>query len=214
MLTFKGSRFTWKGFTAEEFLPYLAAVPITRRITQVHMHHTWRPNHEQYALAAARGAKPGYYVESMWRFHTLPAKPAPPPNGNGWQTIGQHYTIDPDGIIWTGRDINLAPCSQFGYNAFAAMFEMVGDFDAGMDTWAGPQRDAAIACLIAILLRVKESGMNVSPTSWKFHRELHKWNEPEPKTCPGTGITREMVQSLIDARWPSVVAAWPKRSTP
>ncbi|MCC7126665.1 MAG: peptidase C14, partial [Acidobacteria bacterium] len=107
--------------TAEQVLSLLAAVrpTLTRKITAVHLHHTWRPTRAQFRGLAT--------IEAMRKYHL----------GLGWDDIAQHLTIDPVGIAWTGRNWNLPPASQKGSNGTAAagpfMIEMVGDFDAGRD---------------------------------------------------------------------------------
>ena len=54
--------------------------PFTRQINEVHMHHTWIPNHDQDRGLAS--------VEAMWRYHTQHL---------GWSDIAQHLTIDKHG---------------------------------------------------------------------------------------------------------------------
>ena len=52
----------FKRLTTAEFALLVQRFPWSRRITSVHMHHTWRPNAAQY-----RGHES---IASMWRFHT------------------------------------------------------------------------------------------------------------------------------------------------
>src|SRR5690349_2182635 len=110
----------------------LLAKPLERQITEIHMHHTWRPNH-----AADRGLAS---IEAMYRFHTGPQ--------NGWSDIAQHVTIAADGTIWTGRDWNRPPASSGGANGSKTegpfMFETIGDFDKDKDTLNGRQLDAVL----------------------------------------------------------------------
>ncbi len=114
--------------TPEQLLSLLASVrpSLTRRITAVHLHHTWRPTRAQFRGLAS--------IEGMRNYHI----------GLGWDDIAQHLTIDPVGICWTGRNWNLPPASQKGKNgtpdAGPFMIEMVGDFDAGQDVLDGEQR--------------------------------------------------------------------------
>ena len=52
----------FKRLSVPEFALLLERFPFTRKITAVHMHHTWRPNHAQF-----RGHES---IVAMWRFHT------------------------------------------------------------------------------------------------------------------------------------------------
>src|SRR5262245_60191143 len=120
--------------TLEQFESLVERFPWRRRIVEVHVHHTFRPNHADFA-----GRPPHQSIEGMFRFHT---------EEQHFSDIAQHITIDPRGTIWTGRDWNMAPASATGFNGNAAagpfMFEMIGNFDNGQDQWKDPQRQVAI----------------------------------------------------------------------
>lgn len=159
--------------TAEHFLSLLASVrpALTRRITSVHLHHTWRPTRAQFRGRAT--------IEAMRNYHV----------GLGWSDIAQHLTIDPVGIAWTGRNWNLPPASQKGKNGNAGtgpfMIEMVGDFDEGRDQLDGDQR-ASVCTIVAGIL----NEYSLATKDVLFHRDLGS-----PKTCPGSGVDRK---TLID----------------
>jgi hypothetical protein len=171
--------------TTEQFLSLLAAVQpgLERQITAVHLHHTWRPNRAQFRGLAS--------IQGMRDYHI----------GLGWDDIGQHLTIDPSGVSWTGRNWNLPPASQKGKNgrpdAGPFMIEMVGDFDAGHDALDGDQRVAVCNVVAGIL---KQCGLD--PKDVYFHRELGS-----PKTCPGTGVDKPQVIADIRAALVSLRAA-------
>lgn len=135
-----------------------------RKINAVHMHHTWRPNHQQY-----RGQST---IQAMWRYHT---------QVNGWSDIAQHISIAPDGTIWTGRAWNTPPASASGHNGNSAagpfMFEIIGDFDAGKDPFTGAQRDTVLRIIVALQKR-----FSLPPESLRFH------NQMSSKSCPGSSI--------------------------
>src|SRR6186713_248581 len=111
--------------TLDEFAEMLDRFPWRRRVTEVHVHHTFRPNHADFAARP-----PLQVIEGMFRFHT---------EERHFSDIAQHITIDPTGRIWTGRNWNVAPASATGFNGNAAagpfMFEMIGDFDKDRDKW-------------------------------------------------------------------------------
>ena len=144
----------FKKVSLDQFAELLAHFEFTRAIDAVHMHHTWHPNHQQF--------KGHDTIVSMWTFHT---------EHNGWSDIAQHITIGPDGDIWLGRNWNMPPASVVGQNGDAKagpfMFEVIGDFDAGGDRFAGKQRDTAVA-VIALLQKC----FNLAPDSLKFHDQM------------------------------------------
>ena len=57
--------------------------------TQLHIHHTWKPAHSSF-----NGENHIQLQEGMYYFHTVV---------NGWEDIGQHLTLFPDGRWLTGR---------------------------------------------------------------------------------------------------------------
>ena len=157
----------------EDFAAVLTQFPFTRRITGVHMHHTWVPNHAQY-----RGHES---IVAMWRFHTI---------DNGWRDIAQHITIAPDGAIWLGRNWNWPPASAIGFNGNDAsgpfMFEMIGDFDEGNDRFVDEQR----ATTLEVIARVQKR-FGLAPETLLFH------NAMSTKTCPGTAIRYQDVLEAV-----------------
>lgn len=158
-----------------EFALVLKRFTFSRRITSVHMHHTWRPNHSQF-----RGHDS---IAAMWRFHT---------HERGFSDIAQHLTIDPDGFVWTGRNWNAAPASAKGFNGNRSsgpfMFETIGDFDRGMDVLDGPQ----LATVLDVICLVQQQ-FGLGPDALMFH------NQMAHKSCPGTAIDRPaFVQQVRD----------------
>ena len=163
--------------TSEQFLSLLAAVrgSLTRKITAVHLHHTWRPTRAQFRGLAS--------IEAMRNYHI----------GLGWDDIAQHLTIDPVGICWTGRNWNLPPASQKGKNgtpdAGPFMIEMVGDFDGGQEELDGEQRRAVCAVVAGLVDQCSLDAKDIY-----FHRELGS-----PKSCPGTGVDKKQLVTEIVA---------------
>lgn len=166
---------TFRSLTVTQFKALVAQYPFKNSITEVHMHHTWRPDHAD-AKGRAKQA-----VEAMYRYHT---------EVNKWSDIAQHVTIDADGIIWLGRNWNLPPASATGHNgksgAHPFMFEMIGDFDQGKDKFGGKQAQAAYAVIAAVQL-----ANGLRPEALKFH------NEMSGKSCPGNAIRKADVLSQV-----------------
>lgn len=148
-----------------------------RRIDSVHMHHTWRPTKQEFRGLAS--------LQSIWRFHT---------ETNGWSDIAQHVTIDPDGIIWTGRSWRQAPASCSGHNGTSRvgpfMLEVVGNFDKGRETLVAPQLDSVVGVIAAM-----QRANDLSPDSLRFHRDLGS-----PKSCPGSSLDRDEILKQVQAR--------------
>jgi len=156
----------------------------TRRITAIHMHHTWRPNHSQYLGQAS--------IEGMWRHQT---------ETNGWSDIAQHISIGPDGSIWSGRDWNRMPASARGFNgnrnAGPFMFEMIGDFDIGRDLFGGDQKETVLHVITKLMTHFQ-----LEPATLRFHNQLHPAGTPPPKTCPGKAIDYDAFLSEVRERLP------------
>ena len=175
--------------TLDQFADLVSQFPFTRRIESVHMHHTWRPNHADFA------ARPGLFlIESMFAYHT---------QVNHWSDIAQHITIDPQGKIWTGRNWNSPPASSTGFNGTAAagpfMFEMIGDFDVDQDPFEGAQKQTAMGVVACLLKR-----FSLPVEAVRFHNQMC------PKTCPGSAIKRDDFLEEVRA----ALAAPPAPSAP
>jgi len=155
---------TFQRLSPDQFEQLLQKFPFTRKIDAVHMHHTWRPRHADF-----RGHDT---IVSMWRHHT---------QVNGWSDIAQHLTIDPEGMVWLGRNWNLPPASAAGHNGNKAfgpfMFEMIGDFDTGRDPFGGAQKDTALRVVALV-----QSRFHLPASTLRFH------NAMSPKSCPGSAL--------------------------
>ena len=136
---------------------------------ELHIHHTWRPNHVIYNARP----DPIYWQEAMDNFHE---------NTNGWSDIAQHVTLLPDGLFVTGRGFGINPASITGYNSGAFAVEMIGDFDTGNDILEGKQR----ASIIGLARWFDSRGKYV-----RFHREN------STKTCPGSGIDKTVFMAEV-----------------
>ncbi|MCB1055304.1 MAG: caspase family protein [Acidobacteria bacterium] len=148
----------------------VARYRFTRRITEVHLHHTWRPRGSDF-----RGEST---IRAMWKYHT---------QHNHWSDIAQHVSIDPAGKIWAGRPWNRAPASAEGFNgngvAGPFMIETIGNFDLGEERLEGAQRTAVIETIAAVL---QANGLKA--TDLRFHNEM-----TDKKSCPGTSLVKKDV---------------------
>ncbi|ASJ70881.1 caspase family protein [Granulosicoccus antarcticus] len=149
-----------------EFQDIVSTYPFSRRITEVHLHHTWRPRQSDYKGLAT--------IEGMWRYHT---------QTNKWSDIGQHVTIAPNGAIWLCRNFNWAPASARGFNGNSSagpfMIEMIGDFDIDEENIACDQVQATLSVIKAIQARFELDAHHL-----RFH------NEMSSKSCPGSSVDK------------------------
>ncbi|TFZ54827.1 N-acetylmuramoyl-L-alanine amidase [Methylorubrum sp. Q1] len=153
-----------------EFVQAASSFAWSPQKTQVHMHHTWRPNHAQYKGVST--------IKAMHDYHV---------NTNGWSDIAQHVSIAPDGTIWTGRPWNQSPASAAGHNSRSVfMFETIGDFDAGRDVLRAAQLQAVVAVIGTVL-----SPGALNAQSLRFH------NEMSSKSCPGTSVRKDDILDLV-----------------
>jgi len=178
----------FKQITRDQFAALLEKFPFKREIDQVHMHHTWRPNHSDYDSENGHDA-----IVGMYAYHTQTQR---------WKDIAQHITIAPDGTIWLGRDWNAPPASAKGHNGSTAagpfMFETIGDFDVGEDVLIGEQRQT----VIDVVARVQKR-FGLPPESLVFHRSL------STKSCPGTGVDYDELLTEVRAAHAALSKAKP-----
>ncbi len=163
----------------ERFLELLSAYATDfppRKLTAVHLHHTWRPTQAQW-----RGEKT---MHAMRNHHV---------KERGFSDIAQHLTIDPAGGLWTGRDFSLPPASSRGQNGDRTsgpfMIEIVGDFDVGRDVLLGSQLETVKKVTAAVL---KAAGLDATHVNIVPHSRFRT------KTCPGSSLsTGENVQEWL-----------------
>jgi N-acetylmuramoyl-L-alanine amidase len=161
-----------------EFVRLLSRFPFERKVTAVHLHHTWRPRRGQWGGRET--------LRTLWYTHTLQF---------GWSDIAQHLTIAPDGQVWTGRSWNRPPCSCPYENGTRAagpfMITLIGDFNRDGDRFDGSQYEQTVD----VIARV-HSRFGLDDDSLRFHRDL----DPSPTTtCPGN-IDRDVLVKAVSAR--------------
>ena len=181
----------FKSFNLSTFKDYISGLKVTRKITVVQLHHTYIPSYKHF-----NGNNHDALQDSMRRTHI---------NTNKWADIGQHFTIFPDGVILTGRNINTAPAGVKGANSNGICIECLGNFDKGGDTMTDAQKNAIVG-VTKILL--DKFGLNAK-TGVTYHawwtssgRSLGTYVKGKSaKTCPGTnffgGNTREAYEKNL-----------------
>lgn len=185
----------FRRLSIDDFTTLLArfcSEPGRRRIDAVHMHHTWKPDHATFRHY--RGGREIRVIEAMYDYHT---------RTKGWSDIAQHVTIDPDGGIWTGRNLNQPPASAAGHNGSRTsgpfMFEMIGNFDRNHDELKGAQLNTVLHVIALVQLF-----FNLPLESLRFH------NAMSAKSCPGSSVdwkeTLTQVSALREKLSPQVQA--------
>lgn len=133
---------TKNGFTLMnigEFEQWIAARQVSRTVLFLQEHHTFAP-----AYANFKGNNHFTLLTGMRNYHI---------NQNGWADIGQHFTIFPDGMIATGRNLEMSPACIKGRNENAICIENVGNFDKGKDVMNAAQRETIVRSAAALAKR-------------------------------------------------------------
>ena len=162
----------------ENFEKYINSLKLTRKIKLIQLHHTWSQNYSHF-----NGQNHLTLQKSMKDHHI---------KNNGWNDIGQHFTIFPDGLICTGRSLEANPAGIYGANAGAICIECLGNFDKGGDAMTEAQKEAIVATVGVLLDK-----FNLSAND---HVTYHAWwtsagyeigdyaKKSSVKTCPGTNF--------------------------
>ena len=171
------NKFGFTLLTPVEFETWITQQNVARTILYIQEHHTWSPNYVHF-----KGNNHFELQKGMQDFHKV---------GNGWLDIGQHFSIFPDGMIATGRNLEISPACIFGFNANAICIENVGNFDTGGDTMRPEHRDAIVRVTAALCKR-----FNVPVNSNRI--VYHHWfdlgtgartnGSGNTKSCPGTNF--------------------------
>lgn len=162
----------------EQFKNYLYSLKVTRITKIIQLHHTWSPNYSHF-----NGQNHLTLQKNMKTHHV---------KNNGWNDIGQHFTIFPDGLICTGRDLNSNPAGIYGANTGAICIECLGNFDKDGDTMTEAQKQAIVGVVKILLDRFNLKAEDaVTYHAWwtASGSELGDYVKGKSaKTCPGTNF--------------------------
>ncbi len=172
------TRFGFTLLTPDEFEGWITQQNVARTVLYLQQHHTWVPNYAHF-----RGNNHFELQRSMQHVHR---------NLNGWRDIGQHFSIFPDGMIVTGRDLESSPACILGFNAHAICIENIGNFDRDGDTMRLEQRETIVRTTAALCRR-----FNIPITTDRI--VYHHWFDlgtgnrtngtgGATKSCPGTAF--------------------------
>ena len=162
--------------TLAEFESWIKEQDVARTIFFIQEHHTFSPNYLHF-----KGDNHFELQKSMQNYHTVV---------NGWQDIGQHFSIFPDGMIVTGRSLEISPACIFGFNSNSICTENVGNFDIGGDTMRPEHKEAIVRVTAALCKRFRVPadagrGASASPASSRScsstcasRRSSSRWSTP------------------------------------
>ncbi len=168
----------FKSFNKDTFKEYMDNLKISRKVIRVQLHHTYSPSYKNFT-----GTNHQALQNNMRNYHV---------KTNGWNDIGQHFTIFPDGIILTGRSLEKDPAGIYGANSGAICIECLGNFDKGGDTMTSEQKNSVVA---VVKILVDRFGLDATDDviyhAWygSDGRALGDYYQRHSvKTCPGTNF--------------------------
>ena len=167
-----------KKMTSEIFCEYIKNLNVKRKVKRIQLHHTYSPSYKHFD-----GKNHEILQSNMRNYHI---------KTNGWNDIGQHFTIFPDGAIVTGRSLEENPAGIYGANSGAICIECLGNFDKGKDVMTESQKNA-IACVVKALLDKfglkAENGVTYHAWWSSDGRDIGDYvKSASVKTCPGTNF--------------------------
>jgi hypothetical protein len=154
----------------DEFTKWYLGNKPTRFITEVHLHHNWKPDKNSYAMAEDKEK----VIANVYRMDK---------DVRGLSDFGQNILITPDGLVWVLRDLNEPPSSIKGRNGndkFGPMSVVIlGNFDNGKEALVGEQEESLLGVL-KLLFDIHQ----ISDEKFIFH------NEHSPRTSPGSSLNK------------------------
>ena len=161
----------------KEFELWLSTIRVGRTILKIQQHHTYIPSYIHF-----NGFNHFERQLAMKQYHTV---------HNGWQDIGQHFTIFPDGSIVTGRSLEKSPACITNQNANSICIENFGNFDINGDQMRVEQRESILTVTAALC---KRFNLQVDSNSIVYHHWFRLDNGfrtnggVNTKSCPGTAF--------------------------
>jgi len=174
-----------KPLTFAEFAKWYKDNKPKRFITEVHLHHNWKPDKHAYALAENKEK----VIADVYRRDK---------DVRGLNDFGQNLLLTPDGMVWVLRDLNEPPSSIKGRNGndkFGPMSVIIlGNFDKGKEVLEGEQEVTLIDTL-KLLFDVH----NVGDDKFIFH------SEHSPRTSPGSSLNKNEILDKVKRTGSSVL---------
>ena len=169
------------GFVAmngDEFCDYLNRLTVRRNIRTIQIHHTYAPSYKEWQ----RTPDALYWQKQMKEYHVSSA---------GYSDIAQHFTICPDGMIVTGRNLENNPAGIIGANTGAICIENLGNFDSGGDTMTVLHANTIVGAVGELLKKFRLDSSAIVYHCWwtASGTALGDYvRGRSAKTCPGTAF--------------------------
>lgn len=160
--------------TPDEFGAWLPQQHVARTVLYIQEHHTFVPNYTHFT-----GSNHFELQKGMRYVHKVI---------NGWADIAQHFSVFPDGMIVTGRSLEMNPSCISGFNANAICIENIGNFDPDGDIMRQEQRTAILRVTAALCkrFRIPVNTDRVVYHHWfDLNTGLRTNGKGNTKTCPG-----------------------------
>lgn len=171
------TKFGFTKMNLQEFEAWMKDLRIARTITRIQQHHTFSPDYSLF-----NGNNHFELQKGMKDYHV---------NHNGWMDMGQHFTIFPDGMILSGRSLELSPAGILGQNANSICIENLGNFDSNKDIMNLDQKDAIVK-VAAVLCKKFNLPINTNSIVYHHWFNLHSGvrnnGSGNNKSCPGTAF--------------------------
>jgi SH3-like domain-containing protein len=171
------TKYGFTKMTPAEFEGWISAQRVARTILTLQQHHTWNPDYLSFT-----GDNHFELQKGMRDYHVT---------HNGWQDIGQHFSIFPDGMIVTGRSLEKSPACIFGFNVNSICIENVGNFDLQKDIMREAQKNSIVDVTASLCHKFS---IPVHTDKIVYHHWFNLSNgernngTKNNKSCPGTAF--------------------------
>lgn len=156
--------------------------PVPTVVTHLIVHHSAGANTSSDWAAVVR---------SIWDYHV---------NSNGWDDIGYHWLIDPNGVLYEGRGNDLLGAHFCGTNGATMGVCMIGTYTSV------PPSDTSLSKLTE-LFAWKACDRDIDPEDFEFHPPsgLNLFNISGHRDgcatqCPGDSLYARLPDLRIDVR--------------
>lgn len=185
--------YTFEILNTDQLINKLKLFKFTRKIKELHLHHTWKPTHKSFAVALRVQGENAYnYLNSSMKTVHITQRE--------FSDIAQHLTLFPDGMWAVGRDWNKIPASVTNHNTGTFMIECIGNFDIqglkttvenslGYDKLEGKQLESLLKFSSAFI-----NIMGLKKENIRTHNEF-----TDEKTCFGNGLSITEIRNKVES---------------
>lgn len=159
--------------SAEDISRVIAQQPLTRRVTDIILHHSGKPSAKEY-----RGVE------------TVVALSRRQLTRREWEQLGWHYAVAPDGAIWLGVPLNQQAHSIVREKAASVAVLLI--LDADHERISSEQRRALAILLRALLRRLQLKADDAFDDHHGFHRDYDRRT-----SCPGSLLSKSELRQWL-----------------